>query len=216
MLRSGKQTGELTIDSTIGPQTTGEMSPNEKVKSKELVDASEKEVPQIVTHMPNVRPSKLSTQPKVSAQSDELLFKKKKLSDMETIALIEGCSAFLTNKLPPKMKDPALCDLGASINLMPLSTFRKFGIGHMKPTVVALQLADQSLAQPEEQIKDILVHVDKFIFSADFIILDYEAGKEVPVILGRPFLAIRRTLIDIYKGELTMRLNDEHVTFNIF
>lgn len=58
----------------------------------------------------------------------------------------------------------ALCDLGASINLMLLSTFRKLGIGHMKPTVVTLQLADQSLAQPEGQIKDILVRVDKFIF----------------------------------------------------
>ena len=88
----------------------------------------------------------------------ELLSKKKKLSDMETIALTEGYSAFLTNKLPPKMKDPgsftipcsignhylgkALCDFGASINLMPLFTFRKLGIGHMEPTAVTLQLAD--------------------------------------------------------------------------
>ena len=85
----------------------------------------------------------------------------------------------------------ALCDLGASTNLIPLSIFKKLGIGHMKPTVVTLQLVDQFLTQPERQIKDILVRVDKFIFLADFIILDCEADKEVPIILGQPFLATR-------------------------
>ena len=150
--------------------------------------------------------------------------KKKKLSDIETIVLTEGCSVILTNKLPPKMKDPgsftipcsignhylgkALCDLGANINLMPLSTFRKLGIGHMKPTTVTLQLVDRSLAQPGGQIKDILVRVDKFIFLADFIILDCKVDKEVPIILRRLFLSTGQTLIDVYKGELFMRLND--------
>ncbi|XP_016690859.1 uncharacterized protein [Gossypium hirsutum] len=115
----------------------------------------------------------------------ELLSKKKKLSDMETTALTKGCSTILTNQLPPKMKDPrsftilcpignnylgkALCDLGASINVMPLSTFKKLRIGHMKPTTVTLQLVDRSLAQPEGNIKDILVRVDKFIFSCKSI-----------------------------------------------
>ncbi|XP_012442186.1 uncharacterized protein LOC105767224 [Gossypium raimondii] len=150
---------------------------------------------------------------------------------METIAIIEGCSVILTNKLPLKMKDPgnftipcsignhyfgkALRDLGASNNLMPISTFKKFGIGHMKPTVLTLQLVDRSLAQPKRQVKDILVRVDNFIFSADFIILDCETNKEVPIILRRSFLAIERTLIGVYKGELTMQLNDEHVTFSV-
>ena len=150
--------------------------------------------------------------------------KKKKLSDIETIVLTEGCSVILTNKLPPKMKDPgsftilcsignhylgkALCDLGANINLMPLSTFRKLGIGHMKPTTVTLQLVDRSLAQPGGQIKDILVRVDKFIFLADFIILDCKVDKEVPIILRRLFLSTGQTLIDVYIGELFMRLND--------
>ncbi|XP_040960247.1 uncharacterized protein [Gossypium hirsutum] len=162
----------------------------------------------------------------------ELLSKKNKLIDIETIALTEGCSAILTNKLPLKLKDPgsftilcstgnhylgkALCDLGASIKLMPLSTFKKFGIDHMKSTTVTLQLVDQSLAQPEGQIKDVLVYVDKFIFMADFIILDYEVDKEVPIILERPFLATSQTLIDVYKGELTMQVNDKRVTFSVF
>ncbi|XP_040963895.1 uncharacterized protein [Gossypium hirsutum] len=123
-----------------------------------------------------------------SSSIRELLSKKKKLSDIETIALTEGCSALLTNQLPLKMKGPgsftipcsfgnhylrkALCNLGANINLMPLSTFKKLGIGHMKLAAVTLQLVYRSLAHPEGKIKDILVHVDKFVFPADFIILD--------------------------------------------
>ncbi|KAL5578344.1 hypothetical protein UlMin_020043 [Ulmus minor] len=81
---------------------------------------------------------------------------------------------------------------------------------------MSLQLADRSIAHPEGKIEDVLVKVDKFIFPVDFIILDYEADLEVPIILGRPFLATGRTLIDVQKGDLTMRVQDEHVTFNVF
>ena len=109
-----------------------------------------------------------------------------------------------------------LCDLGASINLMPMSIFKKLGIGEARPTTVTLQLADRSITHPEGKIEDVLVKVDKFIFPVDFIILDYEADREVPIILGRPFLATGRTLIDVQKGELTMRVQDEQVTFNVF
>ncbi|XP_012480872.1 uncharacterized protein LOC105795757 [Gossypium raimondii] len=162
----------------------------------------------------------------------DLLSKKKKLTNIETITLTEGYSVVLTSKLPPKLNDPwsftiicsisnhylgkDLCDFGASINLMPLPTFRKLGIGHMKSTAVTLQLADGSLAQLEGKIKDVLVHVDKFVFSADFIIIDRESNKEAPIILELPFLATGQTLIDVYQGELTMRLNDEQVTFSVF
>ena len=81
---------------------------------------------------------------------------------------------------------------------------------------MTLQLADRSLAYPKGKIEDILVKVDKFIFPADFLVLDYEADRNVPIILGRPFLATGRTLIDVQKGELTMRVNDQQVTFNVF
>ncbi|KAM6594465.1 hypothetical protein CsatA_002168 [Cannabis sativa] len=162
----------------------------------------------------------------------DILTKKRRLGEFETVALTEGCSAMLKSKIPPKLKDPgsftipisiggrdvgrALCDLGASINLMPMSTFRKLGIGEARPTTITLQLADRSMAHPEGKIEDVLVQVDKFIFPADFIILDYEADREVPIILGRPFLATGRTLIDVQNGELTMRVNDQKVTFNVF
>ncbi|KAL5564312.1 hypothetical protein UlMin_027476 [Ulmus minor] len=162
----------------------------------------------------------------------DILTKKRQFGEFETVALTRECSAVLQNKLPPKLKDPgsftipcsignqyfgkALCDLGASINLMPMSIFKKLGIGEARPTTVSLQLADRSLAHLEGKIEDVLVKVDKFIFPVDFIVLDYEADLEVPIILGRPFLATGRTLIDVQKGELTMRVQDEQVTFNVF
>ncbi|XP_062080747.1 uncharacterized protein LOC133785536 [Humulus lupulus] len=135
----------------------------------------------------------------------DILTKKKRLGEFETVALTEGCSAILKSKIPPKLKDPgsftipcsiggrALCDLGASINLMPMSILKKLGIGEARPTTVTLQLVDHSMAHPEGKIEDVLVQVDKFIFPADFIILDYEADRDVPIILGRPFLATGRT-----------------------
>ncbi|KAF7812975.1 uncharacterized protein G2W53_033951 [Senna tora] len=79
-----------------------------------------------------------------------------------------------------------------------------------------LQLADRSIAYPRVVIEDVLVQVDKFIFPTDFIILDYEEDREVPIILGRPFLATGRTIIDVQKGELKMRVQEEEVTFNVF
>ncbi|XP_062089707.1 uncharacterized protein LOC133796249 [Humulus lupulus] len=135
----------------------------------------------------------------------DILTKKRQLGEFETVALTKECSSFLQNKLPSKMRDPgsftipctignsycgmALCDLGVSINMMPMSIFKQLGIGEVKPTTVTLQLADRSLAHQDGKIEDVLVRVDKFIFPADFIVLDYEADREVPIILGRLFLA---------------------------
>ncbi|KAA3470664.1 Retrovirus-related Pol polyprotein from transposon 17.6 [Gossypium australe] len=162
----------------------------------------------------------------------DLLSNNRMSAEFGTIALTEGWTTMLRNKLPPKLKDPesftvpcsignhyvgkALCDLSASINLMPISIFRKLGIGKARPSPVTIQLADRLYAHPEGKIEDVLVRVDKFIFPVDFIILECEANKEVPIILGRPFLAIARTLIDVQKGESTMRVNDQHITFNVF
>ena len=162
----------------------------------------------------------------------DILSKKRRLGEFEIVALIEECSAILQNKLPPKLKDPgsftipcaignhyfgrALCDLGASINLMPKSIFYKLCIREARPTIVTLQLAGRSITYPEGKIEDVLVKVDKFIFPADFIVLDYEADRDVPIILGRPVIATGRALIDVQKGELIMQVQDEQVTFNVF
>ena len=76
-------------------------------------------------------------------------------------------------------------------------------------------VANRSLTHPRDIIEDVLVKVDKFIFPVDFIILDMQENKEVPIILGRPFLATGRAMIDVQKGELRLRVQEEEVTFNV-
>ncbi|XP_075098008.1 uncharacterized protein LOC142175322 [Nicotiana tabacum] len=109
----------------------------------------------------------------------------------------------------------ALCDLGASINLMPLAIYTKLGIGRARPTSMLLQLADRTVKRPTGILDDVLVQVGKFVFPADFVILDCQVDEEIPIILGRPFLATGRALIDYETGELKMRLNNEEIIFNV-
>ena len=98
---------------------------------------------------------------------------------------------------------------------MPLSIFRQLGLGEAKPTIVTLQLADRSLKHPWGVIEDVLVKVDKLIFLVDFI-LDMEEDKKIPIILGRQFLATGRAMIDVMKGELKLRVQDDEVRFSVF
>ncbi|KAL5538589.1 hypothetical protein UlMin_045511 [Ulmus minor] len=174
----------------------------------------------------------LEQMPKYAKFMKEILKKKRKLGDNETVMLNEECSAILQRKLPPKLKDPGgftipctigtcnfdkvFCDLGASINLMPLSIFRKLGLGEVKPTLISLQLVDRSITYPRGVIEDVLIKVDKFIFPADFVVLDMEKDREILLILGRLFLATGRTLIDVQQGKLILRVQDEQVTFDVF
>ncbi|XP_024990554.1 uncharacterized protein LOC112524838 [Cynara cardunculus var. scolymus] len=116
---------------------------------------------------------------------------------VEAIEQMPSYAKFLKDILSGKEIGKALCDLGASINLMSLSVFNTLGIGEARPTIVTLQLANRSIAYPKGKIEDVLVQVDKFIFPADFVILDFEADKDIPIILGRPFLATGGTLIDV-------------------
>ena len=99
---------------------------------------------------------------------------------------------------------------------MPLSIFRCLGLGEARPTIITLQLADRSLKHPRGEIEDVLVKVDKFIFPADFIVLDMEEDKEIPIILGRPFPATGRVMIDVQRGELKLRVQEDEVKFNVF
>ncbi|XP_070050785.1 uncharacterized protein [Nicotiana tomentosiformis] len=96
----------------------------------------------------------------------------------------------------------ALCDLGSSINLMPLAIYTKLGIGIARPTSMLLQLADRIVKRPIGILDDVLVQVGKFVFSVDFVILDCQVDEKIHIILGRPFLATGRALIDCETGEL--------------
>ena len=109
----------------------------------------------------------------------------------------------------------ALCDSGASINLMPLSVAKQLILGELIPTSITLQMADKSMVKPEGVLEDVLVIVGKFVFPVDFIILDMEEDSQVPLLLGRPFLATGAALIDMQKGVLTLRVGEEAAAFNL-
>ena len=161
----------------------------------------------------------------------EILSKKKKIAEEEIVNLTATCSAVIQRSLPAKMKDPssftipcsigkyefkkALCDFGASINLMPLSVVQRLSLGELIPTAITLQMDDRSMARLEGVLEDVLIKVGKFIFPVDFVIMKMEEDTQVPLLLGRPFLATGAALIDVQKGELTLRVGDEAVHFNL-
>ncbi|XP_028778231.1 uncharacterized protein LOC114734751 [Neltuma alba] len=114
-----------------------------------------------------------------------------------------------------KFEYRALCDLGSVVNLMPLFVFKKLQLGEVNPTIVTVQLADRSLSYPYGIIKDVLVKVGSFIYPTDFIVLDIEEDKEIPLIVERPFLSTARALVDVEKGDVILRLSDEQIKFNM-
>ncbi|XP_059294497.1 uncharacterized protein LOC132047473 [Lycium ferocissimum] len=170
--------------------------------------------------------------PKYAKYIKDIVVNKSQFTVYATVALTKECISRIQNRLPTKLKDPgsftieisigkqviarALCDLGASINLMPSSIFRKLGLGVPKPTTIVLQLGDRSLARPEGIIEDVLVQVGSLIIPADFVILYFEPDPEVLFILRRPFLATGRVLIDVAAGQLTMRVHDKFEVFNVY
>ncbi|KAG9458341.1 hypothetical protein H6P81_002849 [Aristolochia fimbriata] len=161
----------------------------------------------------------------------EVLSGKRKIEEKGTVVLNENCSAILKNELPRKLKDPgsftipceigsnkfanALCDLGASVNLMPLSLCRYLKLGEPQETGITLQFADRSTKIPEGVMEDVLVKIHDFIYPCDFVVLDMEVDKNLPIILGRPFLATAGAIIDCKQGNLTLRLNNDTINFNI-
>ena len=120
----------------------------------------------------------------------DILSKKKKIAEEGIVSLTATCSAVIQKSLPAKMKDPgsftipysigkyefkeALCDSGASINLMPLSVVQRLSLGELTPTAITLQMVDRSMAQPEGVLEDVLVKVGKFIFPVDFVVIKME------------------------------------------
>ena len=139
----------------------------------------------------------------------DILSKKRKIAKEGVVSLKTTCNAVIQKSLPEKMQDPGsftipckirnsdmgkeLCDSGASINLMPLSMVKRISLGELTPTTMTLQMENITL---------------------DFVVIEIEEDKQVPLLLGRPFLAIGENLIDVKKGELTLRVGDEAVHFN--
>ena len=91
--------------------------------------------------------------------------------------------------------------------------FKRLGLGEPNPTRISIQLADRTVKYPRGIIEDVLVKVGKFIFPIDFVIMDIEEDFEILLILGRPFLATTRALIDVEEGKLILSVGDEQVIF---
>ncbi|GKE77828.1 reverse transcriptase domain-containing protein [Tanacetum coccineum] len=145
-----------------------------------------------------------------------LLSNKEKLLELANTPLNENCSAVILKKLPKKLGDPgkflipcgfselkckALADLGASINLMPLSVWKKLGLPELISTRMTLELANRAICTPARIARDVIV--------------DYESDPRVPLILGRPFLRTARALIDVHREEMILRDGDERLTLNM-
>jgi len=161
----------------------------------------------------------------------EILSKKTKIEEDETVNLTEECSAIILNKLPPKPKDPgsfsipcvigsevvkkAMCDLGSSVSLMSLSLYERVGIGELKPTRMTLQLADRSVKYPAGIIEDIPVKVGEIYIPADFFVMEIEEDNQVLILLGRPFLATAGAIIDVKNGRLAFNVGKETVEFDL-
>ncbi|XP_022888227.1 uncharacterized protein LOC111403830 [Olea europaea var. sylvestris] len=140
----------------------------------------------------------------------EMFTKKRKLPEFETVALTEESSARVQRKLPPKLKDPGSFTLSVSIgNSYSTNALCDTGANMLRATSITLQLADRTIARPRGKVEDILVKVGNLIFPVNFIVLDIPEDRDIPIILGRPFLATGRTLIDIEKGELILRVEDK-------
>nr|GFA31193.1 reverse transcriptase domain-containing protein [Tanacetum cinerariifolium] len=109
----------------------------------------------------------------------------------------------------------ALADLGASINIMPLLVWEGFSLPELTPTCMTLELADRSVSKPIGIAKYVSVKVGVFHFPADFVVVDIEPDPRVPLIFERCFLKTGRALIDVHKGELTLRIRNEAITYNL-
>ncbi|GJR66048.1 reverse transcriptase domain-containing protein [Tanacetum coccineum] len=168
---------------------------------------------------------------KFASTIKSLLTNKDKLFELAKIPLNENCPAMLLKKLPEKIGDPgkflipcdfsgmdvchALADLGASINLMPLSISKKLSLPEFTPTRMTLELADRSITRPKGVTEDVFVKVEKFHFPTDFVVVDFDADPRVPLILRRSFLRTGRALIDVYEREPILRDGDEQLIFHV-
>nr|GFA34223.1 reverse transcriptase domain-containing protein [Tanacetum cinerariifolium] len=188
--------------------------PNPRGEAKAITTRSELSFADALVHMP-----------KFALMFKKLLNNKNKLIELTKTPLNKNCSAVVLKKLQEKLGDPerflipcdflefdnclALVDLGASINLMPLSIWKKLKLPTLNDTKMVLELADRTISKPTSVADNVFVKVGKFYFLVDFVVLDFVADPRVPLILGRPFLSTAHALIDVYEGEIILRYEDQ-------
>nr|GFA12713.1 reverse transcriptase domain-containing protein [Tanacetum cinerariifolium] len=166
--------------------------------------------------------------PKFAPMFKKLLNNKDKLIELTKTPLNKNCSAVVLKKLLEKLGDLgrflilcdflefdnclALADLGAIINLMPLSIWKKLRLPTLNDTKMVLELADRKISKPAGVAENVFVKVGKFYFPVDFVVLDFVAEPRVPLILGRLFLSTAHALIDVYEGKIILRHDDQSLT----
>nr|GEX73691.1 reverse transcriptase domain-containing protein [Tanacetum cinerariifolium] len=176
----------------------------------------------------DMKNSFITPTPPLKAVEEKLLNNKNKLIELTKTPLNKNCSAVVLKKLPEKLGDPgrflipcdfsefdnclALTDLGASINLMPLSIWKKLKLPTLNDTKMVLELADRTISKPTGVAENIFVKVDKFYFLANFVVLDFIADPCVPLILGRPFLSTAHAIINVHEREIIIRQDQQSLT----
>ncbi|GKB61333.1 reverse transcriptase domain-containing protein [Tanacetum coccineum] len=169
--------------------------------------------------------------PKFTPMFRKILNDKDKIIELTKTPVNENCLAVILKKFPEKLGDPgrflipcdfpemneclALADLGASINLMPLSIWKELSLPALTKTRMILELADRTISTPTGIAEDVFVKVRTFFFPTDFVVVDYVADPRVSLILGRPFLRMARALIDVHGEQMTLRHDDQSVTFKV-
>ncbi|XP_006593260.1 uncharacterized protein [Glycine max] len=222
-IQVGQLAKEITENSSGGFGANTKKNPKEECKV--VITTSKRET--IVDNECRTNEEKEEALQQMSLYSKflkDLLAKKGKYIHSDNIVVEGNCSVVIQRFLPPKYKDPGsvtipcsigavsvgkmLINLGASINLMPLSMCRRIGELEILPTRMTLQLADRSITRPYGVMEDVLVKVCQFTFPTDFVIMDIEEDAEIPLILGRPFILIANYVVDMGKGNLEMSVDD--------
>nr|XP_016510198.1 PREDICTED: uncharacterized protein LOC107827561 [Nicotiana tabacum] len=236
-----KQKGTVQSDTIVNPKGSGSgpishvmavTTRSEKVlqgESEQLVEVEESEHEVEVEEQSVVEVEKVLEELKVQEENREEVKEKKRTTKIKVANVTHRISSIIATSTVQKKEylgaftipctigahdfARALCDNGASINFMPLSIYKQAGLGMPRPTSMRLQMADRSIKRPVGIVDDVLVKVEKFHLPADFVILDCAVDKEIPIVLGRPFLAISRELMYSKRNEIKFRVNDEEVTF---
>nr|XP_009799660.1 PREDICTED: uncharacterized protein LOC104245704 [Nicotiana sylvestris] len=193
-LRNGRELEEVPKKRKDKPIPEGELIPKSTHESKKD-EAIQLNIPLVDV---------LREIPKYAKYIKDIVAHKRRLTEFEIVALTEECTSRVQNKLPQKFKDPGSF------------TIPKLGLGAPRPTTVMLQLADRSIQYPEGVIEEVLLQIGKFIFPANFIILDYEADELVPIILVRPLLVTGDAIIKVREGKMILRVDDEEAVFNVY